>query len=580
MTIFLGILLFLISVSVSAGNDVKTTGYESYFKPELLNDYGSDHEITLQRLIYDTEGSINFWVYPTWSHNSKKRHMLISLKWNGIGDRSLYFFQEYVKEKKIFRLVFFPVNKKIACFVNTKLLAEKWYMLTVEWKLEDKYECALFINGAQVDEKKRPIESLGRTARKLVVGYDKTSYGWSFSNNKSDFIDIRLYRYKLLKQDVRELFEKSYKKYGLSTPVLLCDDTKYPLGSGLNKFSKRFLFEPTPDWAISRKNTDELVAKVKRGGFNVLVTPVWQGRGARYKTNYVPLEEKVASRINNNDDPLKYMLKKSHDAGIEFHAWFNVVQRRKDFLKQYWEKGTPDNAFDLHNKAFRKFYVGLVEDVVKRYPVDGVNLDHIRSMGVCKTSQCYKNYKDKYDISLTSDLLTWRINSSAFNRISNWNYDALTDIVSNIAEVVKSVNPRIVLSVDAHPLKRGWLLQGQDSIRWVNEGLVDVIFNMDYEFQPNYFQGKEIERKLKKPESLIMLFANYDSSIKKIRILRTPNRLIEYIRTDFLELSGSGYGFYYSKIMSEAQLTALRTETTCFSSTPNWDDVLVMEPTS
>jgi hypothetical protein len=45
--------------------------------------------------------------------------------------------------------------------------------------------------------------------------------------------------------------------------------------------------------------------------------------------------------------------------------------------------GVPESFFDIHDEKFHTFIRDVVLEVVRGYPVDGINLDYIRSGSVC-----------------------------------------------------------------------------------------------------------------------------------------------------------------------------------------------------
>ena len=172
------------------------------------------------------------------------------------------------------------------------------------------------------------------------------------------------------------------------------------------------------------------------------------------------------------------LIERANAAGIEVHACITVALRGSGLLPQFTGQGTPVNAYDLHDPQFRKKIIDVVSEVVRRYPVDGINLDYIRTMGVCTSDSCVEDYQRRFGRSLIADLAARKTDKGAAKRIIEWNTAAVTEIVRGASAAVRAIRPSVVVSIDAHPNNLELLRQGQDSIRWANDGLVDVIYDM------------------------------------------------------------------------------------------------------
>ena len=320
---------------------------------------------------------------------------------------------------------------------------------------------------------------------------------------------------------------------------------------------RRVLFDPDKFWTTSESAAIEVVSQAKRAGFNVLVVPLWQGAGTRYPSAHAPWSRVVEKDLSDGRDPFARLLNEAHDQGLEVHAWFNVVQRRRDFMGAFYNELTPRRAFDVHNKQFRDFIVGLIAEVVDKYAVDGVNLDHIRSMGLCKSSFCIDDYARQTGGSLEADALLGKLPGPARDRIRAWNYRAVTDIVSRVSALLRAREVPIPLSVDAHPNDPRLLWQGQDSVRWANDGLVDVIFDMRYHKHTEYDEVLDVLKTLEEPARLTILQSTY--AIRDPLYTPWSAALVEsYVRLDRLLLPNGGIAFYHRKRLSPAQITQLR----------------------
>ncbi len=328
--------------------------------------------------------------------------------------------------------------------------------------------------------------------------------------------------------------------------------------TGSLRMESRVLFDEDMAWATSRDATDRILARVKRAGFNVYVPCVWHGRGTYYPSPVAPVDPALQGRIASGDDPLAYLLSRAHQIGIQVSPWFTVVRREGGLFPQWQSEGTRESAFNVHNPAFRRFAVDLMMDVVRRYVVDGINLDYIRSMGICRSEGCKADYASRFGGDLERDLWLRKLPlHPGSDSIGTWNAQDVTAIVRGFAEEAKALKPALVISVDAHPLHPDLVLQGQDAIEWTNRGWVDVIYNMDYGKEVDLERMRKTRAALRDPTRVILLTSLFDL-IDKTVVPRRPEIVAGYVTLTRRLWPDTGIAFYHFKQLTDAQLDALR----------------------
>jgi len=169
------------------------------------------------------------------------------------------------------------------------------------------------------------------------------------------------------------------------------------------------------------------------------------------------------------------------------HPLFTVTYRTREFMPQFHDPGTPPGAFDIHQPGFRRFIVELMLEVVRRYDVDGINLDYIRSQGVCVSRGCTQDYaeKTKRDVFADKKYSDTRPNAlgqyrEEWESLRGWNNAAVSAVVQDFAEQAHRAKPKLIVSVDSISENREFRVQGADALDWANRGWVDVIYHMDY----------------------------------------------------------------------------------------------------
>ncbi len=154
------------------------------------------------------------------------------------------------------------------------------------------------------------------------------------------------------------------------------------------------------DWPQSRSNNPEkqkadfirLADMHKQNGMNALVVQIRPAADAFYPSSLEPWSEfltgKQGEAPNPYYDPLQFMIEETHKRGMEFHAWLNpyravfnissssiapdhVTRKHSEWFLTYGDK----KYFDPGNKQAQAFVTSVVQDIVKRYPVDAIHMD-------------------------------------------------------------------------------------------------------------------------------------------------------------------------------------------------------------
>lgn len=271
-----------------------------------------------------------------------------------------------------------------------------------------------------------------------------------------------------------------------------------------------------------------------------------------------PIERGMESAVSIKD-PLDRIIKIAHKNGIEVHPWFCVVLRQRDFLHDYYDPvKTPQKAFDIHRPEFQQFIVNLISDVVRRYDIDGVNMDYIRSMGVCTCPYCKRQYKDNYQKDLTEDITQSGNMVRLEPNLQQWQDTALESIVRQVSAMAKKLKPSLVLSVCGKPRLPSEPVnpQGRQEIRWANKSLIDLIYCMDYKIQPDFDRHESVKNLVKEPAKAIPLLSNYDKDFRNRILPRDPQVLANLISAARRRWD-DGFGLYLYSQFNNEQLGAI-----------------------
>jgi hypothetical protein len=227
---------------------------------------------------------------------------------------------------------------------------------------------------------------------------------------------------------------------------------------------------------------------------------------------------------------LEYFISQAHRMGKRVSISLNVT----DGTDAVFYPGYPDKI-----AAYFSSYA-------KKYSADGINLDSARTRydhGICDTPFCRNDFVVRYGIDLNAVIMDvpyygWLTKYRAI--MTDWNGKVLTAAIQAIHDAVRTVKPTMQISVDSysHPY---WEMEGALPEEWINVGLVDHYYVMDYADQPT----KEDYPKIDNSKFTIILGAFYRFNNKGGWIdmySRDPTH-VEWLKKS-IEGIGDGYAIY------------------------------------
>ncbi|MDY6806324.1 MAG: glycoside hydrolase family 10 protein [Cyanobacteriota bacterium] len=136
----------------------------------------------------------------------------------------------------------------------------------------------------------------------------------------------------------------------------------------------------------------------------------------------------------------------------------------------------------------QNFVLGLILEVVEKYPVDGIQLDDRFAMPVelgydpftVRLYQQEHQGKSPPDNPRDAEWMGWRA-------------DKLTAFLERIYKAVKAVKPNCIVSVSPNPQNFAYKLYLQDWQTWIEKGIVDEIILQVYRNDPGKFK-QELEK--------------------------------------------------------------------------------------
>lgn len=326
----------------------------------------------------------------------------------------------------------------------------------------------------------------------------------------------------------------------------------------------RAIFDEGLNWA-SRDSAEIVCERIARAGFNVFVPCVWHGRGTIWPSDIAPWDS-AATKIPGFD-PLAHLLHVAGRYDIEVHPWFTVMRREREFFPSFYDESSVPETFDVHRPAFRNFIVSLILEVVQRYPIHGINLDYIRAGGICTSPYCVSLYKKETGRNLLQDVL-----GQYPKEFLAWQERAVADIVKQVSVAAKGLNAQIVISVDAYPGHPIDMTQGRNSVKWADNGLVDTVYMMHYEANPDWDALRNMRKTMKRPEALVVLCGNYEEAVSpnKVVLPREARKVAALLSEARQFQQGNGVGLYLYSRLSDQQVVELSAQTFSVKAKPSW----------
>ena len=489
-------------------------------------------------------GTIMFWVRPEWGYYANKKgkltsHTFLSMKWRKGG---YFVFSDgwWENDGGSFYTYFVYDNSSYA-HIRSKIKYEKnkWMHLAVTWD-QEKGVVAIYKNAMLEAIRSIKVDKL-KYANSLMIGCDKAT-PLSEGRWLHGVIDeIYIFEKALSQKKIGALISYTQErlKYVLS-------EHKINRIIHAKNTGKRYIFDSYPASWQTKVQAQYTIKKILEMGFNVYVPCVWYGDGARFVSNIAP-----PAPYKGKGTPLKDLIEIAHKNGVEVHPWVTVSYRSREFLKEFYEEGTPPNSFEVHNKNFRDFIVDMVADLVKNFDIDGVNLDFVRTMGVSRSKTSLDLFRRKYGRSLLEEVKVLDFNQSWNRYVQDFMNFPINDIVRRISVYVREVKPNLIVSVDGHPkpLFLGQSREGRNELSWLNKGLIDLVFSMNYGRSLDYELLDLVKKDAVDPKKIIVLMSAFDK-VDGIEVPRSADIIMKQI-DQTRRRWGNDFGIYPLSMISK-----------------------------
>lgn len=270
-----------------------------------------------------------------------------------------------------------------------------------------------------------------------------------------------------------------------------------------------------PQVLSSKKEILRLIDFAKKARIKILFVQIYRANKAWFPSSVADSRPYESCLKNVSQDPFALLINEAHKAGIEVHAWLNLLSlsNNKDakILKKFGpgiltrnlkkKKTIEDYKIDKQyflepgDLRVRGELLALVSEILIRYPeLDGLQFDYIRypdrNPAYGYTKMNIERFRQATGIKIIkNDNITWQ----------NWKRTQVTELLSQLASRARALRPNIKVSATGcAPYVRAYYEAFQDWPSWIKTGIVDFVTVMTYSDKVSGFEkyAKEAKEKI------------------------------------------------------------------------------------
>jgi uncharacterized lipoprotein YddW (UPF0748 family) len=273
--------------------------------------------------------------------------------------------------------------------------------------------------------------------------------------------------------------------------------------------------------AKSKKDLEPLFDSMARAGINTVFMETINASYPIYPSRVAPEQ----NPMTRGWDPLKASIELAHERGMELHAWLwafaaanqghnAILGKPKNYLGPVLSRhpswvlkdqngrvfnrtpGFKKAFFDPANPQVRRYLLALIDEIVTKYDVDGIQLDYIRYPFQDNTTRQqfgYTNvsrslFKQRYGI----DPRKISRSSYAWQKWIGFKIQQVSSFVEEASRLIKNKRPEVILSTAVFPMERQKRLMTlqQHWEDWSYRQSVDMVVLMTYALDTGSFEDR------------------------------------------------------------------------------------------
>ncbi len=258
------------------------------------------------------------------------------------------------------------------------------------------------------------------------------------------------------------------------------------------------VFDRNP--SIGRRQVKKAVQLISENNLNFITAWAKHLDTAMYASKILPVLHFTGW------DPLLEIVEAAHQRSLEVHAVVSVFPKARSpddlgLLRERpeWamvnERGERVGYSDPARVEVRDYELSIIEEIVRNYEVDGIQLDYCRypSAVTARGRTCYCNHcRSTFKDELGVDPLDLRPNDPLEERWDEWRKEKVTSFVGEAQRRIRRIKPRATLSAYCWGPKAAKTVF-QDWPEWVRRGYLDWIGPSGYVYDIHAFRERCME---------------------------------------------------------------------------------------
>lgn len=263
---------------------------------------------------------------------------------------------------------------------------------------------------------------------------------------------------------------------------------------------------------------DSATANLQRAGFNTIFANLASGGAALY-----PKSEVLPSIVSGSPDPVAHGIDLAHRRGLAVHAKQIVTFMFKappEFQRELVAADRVMRGPDGHpvmqagftwlcpsQEANRALIASSVAEMVKRYPVDGIQFDYIR---FCEQPSCFcANCRREFERSIGTYLKHWPevvMQGAYVTQFNDWRQHVINTWIEDLSARARQTRPGLAVSAAVFSdLDRAREEKAQDWKLWLDRGYVDYVCTMTYVPDLRDFEAKVQKEQTSAPRRKVVV---------------------------------------------------------------------------
>jgi uncharacterized lipoprotein YddW (UPF0748 family) len=317
----------------------------------------------------------------------------------------------------------------------------------------------------------------------------------------------------------------------------------------------------------SREEISKLIRFAKQAGIEVLFVQIYRSNVAWFSYRVADSSPYEKTLKDLGEDPFALLIREAHAAGIQVHAWLNMLSlganENAKLLQRYGPSILTQNLkpkkvlsdYKIDDQYFlepgdlrvRRELSGMVEEIVRQYPdLDGIQFDYIRYPDKEPAYGYAPANMDRF--KQATGLAAIEEGDPAWN---DWKRTQVTEFLEELTTRARKIRPDIQISTTGcAPYIRAYAEAFQDWPSWLNRGLVDFVTVMTYPPVLSDFERYITVAKTKTDD-----FKKVYIGVGAYKLIHSPEVFEQEF--DYCERSGGGacVVFHYGSLLENSALS-------------------------